>query len=120
MVVVAGFARRRVAVLGLARSGEATVAALRAGGAEVLAWDDNAEVRARLAGDVALADLEAVDWSGIAALVLSPGIPHSFPQPHPAVVKARDAGVEIVGDLELLGRAQRDAHYIGITGTNGK
>jgi len=120
MVVVAGFAGRRVAVLGLARSGEATVAALKAGGAEVWAWDDNAEVRARLAGDVALADLAAVDWSGIAALVLSPGIPHSFPQPHPAVVKARDAGVEIVGDLELLGRAQRDAHYIGITGTNGK
>ena len=33
---------------------------------------------------------------------------------------ARDAGVEIVGDVELLVRAQSLARYIGITGTNGK
>jgi len=52
--------------------------------------------------------------------VLSPGIPHSFPEPHPAVTRARDAGAAIIGDLELLGRAQPEARYIGITGTNGK
>src|SRR5205823_3113182 len=36
------------------------------------------------------------------------------------VLRAREAGAEIVGDLELLGRAQPDAGYVGITGTNGK
>ena len=33
---------------------------------------------------------------------------------------ACDAGVEIVGDVELLVRAQSEARYVGITGTNGK
>ena len=67
-----------------------------------------------------LVDPASIDWRGVAALVLSPGIPHSFPEPHPAVAQARDAGVEIIGDIELLGRAQPDARYVGITGTNGK
>jgi UDP-N-acetylmuramoylalanine--D-glutamate ligase len=120
VIVVGLFAGRRVAVLGLAKSGRTAAEALAAGGADVVAWDDNAAVREGLAGTVHLEDLAAVDWRGIAALVLSPGIPHSFPEPHPAVVKARAAGVGIVGDLELLARAQPQARYIGITGTNGK
>ena len=36
------------------------------------------------------------------------------------MVRAREAGVEIIGDIELLGRAQPAARYVGITGTNGK
>jgi UDP-N-acetylmuramoylalanine--D-glutamate ligase len=120
MIVVDQFAGRKVAVLGLARSGRAAARSLVAGGAGVLAWDDNAGVREAVAGEIALADLSAIDWRDIAALVLSPGIPHSFPAPHPAVLRARAAGVDIIGDIELLGRAQPAAHYIGITGTNGK
>jgi UDP-N-acetylmuramoylalanine--D-glutamate ligase len=120
MIVVDSFRGRPVGVLGLAKSGRAAAQALAAGGAEVLAWDDNAKVREALASEVPLCDLTAADWREIPALVLSPGIPHSFPEPHPAVVGARKAGAEIIGDLELLARAQPDARYIGITGTNGK
>jgi UDP-N-acetylmuramoylalanine--D-glutamate ligase len=120
MIVVDSFRGRPVGVLGLAKSGRAAAQALAAGGAEVLAWDDNAKVREALESQVPLHDLTAADWREIPALVLSPGIPHSFPEPHPAVVGARKAGTEIIGDLELLARAQPDARYIGITGTNGK
>jgi UDP-N-acetylmuramoylalanine--D-glutamate ligase len=120
MIVVDGFAGKRIAVLGLARSGRAAVRSLAAGGAEVLAWDDNPSVREAVGAEFPLRDLADLDWREVAALVLSPGIPHSFPEPHPAVAQARDAGVEIMGDIELLGRAQPDAIYIGITGTNGK
>ena len=120
MIVVDSFRGRPVGVLGLAKSGRAAAQALAAGGAEVLAWDDNAKVREALESQVPLHDLTAADWREIPALVLSPGIPHSFPEPHPAVVGARKAGAEIIGDLELLARAQPDARYIGITGTNGK
>ena len=116
MVPVTEFAGRKVGVLGLARSGRAAVAALTAGGAEVLAWDDSEKARA--AADFPLSDV--ADWRDIAALVLSPGIPTTFPKPHPAVIRAREAGTPIIGDLELLYRAQRDARFIGITGTNGK
>ncbi|HYM72152.1 MAG TPA: UDP-N-acetylmuramoyl-L-alanine--D-glutamate ligase [Stellaceae bacterium] len=120
MIAVPGFKDRQVAVLGLARSGRAAAAALKAGGAEVLAWDDSDTTRAAVAGEINLRDPAQVDWHRVAALMLSPGIPHSFPAPHPAVVAARNAGTEILGDIELLGRAQPDARYIGITGTNGK
>ncbi len=120
MIVVDGFAGRRVAVLGLARSGRAAVQALTVGGAEVVAWDDNPATRAAAENEVALRDPSGIDWPTVAALILSPGIPHSFPAPHPAVVQARNAGVEIIGDIELLGRTHPEAGYIGITGTNGK
>jgi UDP-N-acetylmuramoylalanine--D-glutamate ligase len=120
MIVVTEFAGKRVAVLGLARSGRAAVRALRQGGAEVLAWDDGAKVREAVAAEMTLVDPVCVDWRGIAALVLSPGIPLTFPEPHPAVRCAREAGVEIIGDIELLGRARPRARYVGITGTNGK
>src|SRR6266581_4662872 len=119
-IVVDSFADRRVAVLGLARSGRAAARALAAGGAQILAWDDNPVVRAALAAEIPLCDLEAADWRQIPALVLSPGISHTFPEPHPAVLRARAAGTEIIGDIELLGRAQPNARYVGITGTNGK
>jgi UDP-N-acetylmuramoylalanine--D-glutamate ligase len=120
MIAAPGFAGRKVAVLGLARSGRAAAAALKAGGAEVLAWDDSDKTRAAVAGETALTDPARIEWREVAALMLSPGIPHSFPEPHPAVAAARAAGVEIIGDIELLGRAQPEARYIGITGTNGK
>ena len=120
MIVVDSFRGRPVGVLGLAKSGRAAAQALAAGGAEVLAWDDNPKVREALASELPLHDLTTADWRTIPALVMSPGIPHSFPEPHPAVLRAREAGAEIIGDLELLGRAQPDARYIGITGTNGK
>lgn len=120
MIVVDGFAGKRVAVLGLARSGRAAAEALAAGGATVLAWDDNRKVREAVAGELPLYDIAGADWRQIPALVLSPGIPHSFPAPHPEVVRARAAGTEIIGDIELLGRARPETRYVGITGTNGK
>jgi UDP-N-acetylmuramoylalanine--D-glutamate ligase len=120
MIVVDSFAGKRVAVLGLARSGRAAARSLAGGGAEVLAWDDSPKVREAIGSELPLADLAHIDWRGVAALVLSPGIPHSFPEPHEAVLRARETGAEIIGDLELLGRAQPDARYVGITGTNGK
>ncbi|HEX5452447.1 MAG TPA: Mur ligase family protein, partial [Stellaceae bacterium] len=120
MIVCGAYAGKRVAVLGLARSGEAAAHSLLAGGAEVLAWDDNAKLREKFAGAIPLQDPAALRWSEIAGLVLSPGIPHSFPAPHPAARAARDAGVPIIGDIDLLGRAEPASRYIGITGTNGK
>jgi UDP-N-acetylmuramoylalanine--D-glutamate ligase len=120
MIVVPGYEGKKVAVLGLARSGRAAAAALTTGGAEVLAWDDSEKTRSGIAAELPLADPARIDWRRVAALMLSPGIPHSFPTPHPAVVAARAAGVPIIGDIELLGRAEPQARYIGITGTNGK
>jgi UDP-N-acetylmuramoylalanine--D-glutamate ligase len=110
-----------VAVMGLGKSGLPTARALLESGAEVWAWDDDATRReeARAAG-IPIVDLASCDWSQLTTLVLSPGIPHTHPRPHPVAAAARAAGVEIIGDIELLGRSQRDAAFVGVTGTNGK
>jgi UDP-N-acetylmuramoylalanine--D-glutamate ligase len=122
MIDLSLFTRQPVAVMGLARSGLAAARALAAGGAEVRAWDDGeAGRKAAHEAGLPLADLsERENWSGVHTLVLSPGIPHSYPAPHVSATRARDAGAEIVGDIELLIRACPDARYVAITGTNGK
>ncbi len=112
---------RRYAVLGLARSGLSAARALKESGAEVLAWDDSPKARAAAdALSVPLADLTAISWEGIEGLVLSPGIPHSFPKPHPVPAAAKQSGVPLISDVELLALAVPEARFVGITGTNGK
>jgi UDP-N-acetylmuramoylalanine--D-glutamate ligase len=115
------FKGETVAVMGLARSGLASVGSLVAGGAHVLAWDDNEERRAEAAAlGATITDLESADLAVVSALVLSPGIPHTHPAPHPVAAHARCEGVPIIGDIEILIRSQSEARVVGITGTNGK
>ncbi len=116
------FAGKRLAVVGLGRNGLAVARALLAMGADVTAWDDSPAARAA-AGALPLRD--PCDGAfAFDALVLSPGIPHLLPKPHPAAVQARAAGVPILSDAELLFQAVRRAgscaRFVGITGTNGK
>ena len=127
MIPVTTFAGKTVAVFGLARTGLAAARALLAGGANVALWDDKAASRdAALEEGFELADLTTVDWSGFAALMLSPGVPLTHPRPHWTVDKARAEGVEILGDIELFARTVNAApehkrpRIVAITGTNGK
>jgi len=127
MIAVPGFEGRRVAVFGLGRSGLTAARALKAGGAEPVLWDDGISSRMQAEAEgFTVEDLTAADWSQFAALVLSPGVPLTHPKPHWTVDKARAAGVEIVGDVELFARAIRASSgthppaVIAITGTNGK
>src|SRR5579863_8812288 len=121
MIDVTRFRNESIAVLGLARSGLAAAEALKRGGARVLAWDDMpAKREAAAARGVTIADLANADLSGVKALVLSPGIPSTFPTPHKIAARARSAGIDIIGDIELLALSCHDARYAGITGTNGK
>ncbi|WP_337266988.1 UDP-N-acetylmuramoyl-L-alanine--D-glutamate ligase [Oryzifoliimicrobium ureilyticus] len=125
MIPVTTLSGKNVALFGLGGSGLATARALVAGGALVTAWDDNPDSVAKATGEgIATADLRNIDWSKLALFVLSPGVPLTHPKPHWTVELARQAGVEIVGDVELFVRERR-AHaptspFIAITGTNGK
>ena len=121
MIDVFPFAHYLVAVFGLGRSGLSSATALKNSEAEVEAWDDDEDARAAAAeAGVPLVDLYKCDWKEHTTLVLSPGIPLNHPEPHKIVQMARAANVEVIGDIELLARTQREAAYIGITGTNGK
>ena len=127
MIPVRGFEGKRVAVFGLGRTGLTAARALVAGGAEVALWDEQDASRSAAAAEgFPVVDLKTADWSQFAALMLSPGVPLTHPQPHWTVKKAKEAGVEILGDIELFARTVNAApehkrpKVVVITGTNGK
>jgi UDP-N-acetylmuramoylalanine--D-glutamate ligase len=110
-----------VAVFGLGLSGLSTAKALKAAGAKVVAWDDNEESRLKASeAGIELSSFAETDFKNFACLVLAPGIPLTHPEPHPVAAQAIEAGIEIVGDLEIFHRAAHGRKTVGITGTNGK
>jgi UDP-N-acetylmuramoylalanine--D-glutamate ligase len=125
MIPVKTFANKKVAVFGLGGSGLASAQALKAGGADVIGFDDSAASleKAKAAG-IATEDLRNIDWSGVSALLLAPGVPLTHPEPHWSAVLAKKAGAEVIGDVELFCRERRrlapSSPFVAITGTNGK
>jgi UDP-N-acetylmuramoylalanine--D-glutamate ligase len=145
VITARAFAGKHYAIYGLARSGIATVQALLASGAKVTGWDANlapSPQRGEGGGEGAqrqnsdaehphpalslqgegliIADLDTADLSQFDSLVVTPGLPLNR---HPIAQRAREAGVEIIGDIELFARARPELpphKVVGITGTNGK
>lgn len=131
MIPVRGFEGRRVAVLGLGRSGLATARALLAGGAEVICWDDGQDARAAAEAEgLVVQNLSRGDTlAQLALLVVSPGIPHLYPAPHPLIAAAMRAGVPVDNDIGLFFRSfaaegwekhETPPRVIAVTGSNGK
>ncbi len=131
MIPVKGFSGQKVAVLGLGRSGLAAARALRAGGATPICWDDNPAARDAAAGE----GFDCVDlrrqgaFEDIETLIVSPGIPHLYPEPNPIVAAAQDAGVPVDNDISLFFRSFAGPEWekfdtpprvIAVTGSNGK
>ncbi len=131
MIPVSGFAGLRVAVLGLGRSGLSAARALEAGGAVPVCWDDNPATR-----DMATENgFEVKDlnkdraFEDIVRLIVSPGIPHLYPEPHKVVAAAEKAGVPVDNDIGLFFRSFANGDWDGfgtaprvvaVTGSNGK
>ncbi|HIJ22004.1 MAG: UDP-N-acetylmuramoyl-L-alanine--D-glutamate ligase [Gammaproteobacteria bacterium] len=65
--------------------------------------------------EIVLGPLEQTLLCSVAQIVLSPGISID----HPLLQQALEAGVEVVGDVELFAR-QAKAPVVAITGSNGK
>ena len=131
MIPVRGYAGHKVAVLGLGRSGLPTARALRAGGAEALVWDDGEAARAAAEAEgFALQDPRRQGaLEGVKAMIVSPGIPHLYPAPHPAILAAWEAGVAVDNDIGLFFRSfatpdwdafDRTPQVVCVTGSNGK
>lgn len=131
MIPVQGYDACKVAVLGLGRSGLVAALTLQAGGAEPLVWDDSAEARERAGGQaLCVHDLtRARAFEGVAALIVTPGIPHLYPRSNPIIAAAWDAGVPVDNDIGLFFRSfgtddwdrfDRTPQVIAVTGSNGK
>ena len=80
---------KTVGIVGLGSSGMAAAAALGAAGVTIFAHDDNKPDTPLVNGTVmAWRDWP---WQNLDALVISPGIPHLHPAPHPAAARAAAA-----------------------------
>jgi UDP-N-acetylmuramoylalanine--D-glutamate ligase len=131
MIPVRGYDGHKVAVLGLGRSGLSAALALRAGGAIPVCWDDNADARDRAEAEgLLVADLNKdKPWEDVVSLIVSPGIPHLYPEAHAVVQKAWGCGVVVDNDIGLFFRSYATSEWdkfdvmpkvICITGSNGK
>ncbi len=112
-------------VVGLGKSGVAAARLLKQQGWEVIVSDLSSskslhQQQQELASDgitVHLAhspDLEGSDLPQL--IVVSPGVPWDVP----VLVRARNLGIETIGEMELAWRHLNSVPWVGITGTNGK
>ena len=116
-------AGKRVAVIGLGRSGQAAVRLLRRLGARVAVADQkpSSELAAALgglsAGEVEIHGAGAYEPAlrGAEVVVVSPGVPMALAP----LQRARQAGMRIIGELELASR-HLTGRVLAVTGTNGK
>ncbi|TVP60876.1 MAG: UDP-N-acetylmuramoyl-L-alanine--D-glutamate ligase [Nodularia sp. (in: Bacteria)] len=115
----------RASVIGLGKSGVATARLLKREGWEVVLSDSNSspsllkqqqelateQITVKLGHSL---DLDGTDLSDL--IVVSPGVPWDIP----VLVKARELGIETIGEMELAWRYLQASPWLGITGTNGK
>ena len=123
MMIPHNMSGQRIGLLGLGRSGIAAARSLTAAGAVTYAHDDNAnsDIPSGCNPDnFVCLNWRDWPWDQMDAVVISPGIPHQYPKPHPAAAKASSLGIPIISEVELALRAKSDATLIAITGTNGK
>jgi UDP-N-acetylmuramoylalanine--D-glutamate ligase len=109
-------------VVGLGKTGASCVRYLAKHGVEVSATDSRQDppglaslgaLATRLDLRLGAFDISLLD--GASQLLMSPGISLE----EPIARRARERGIEVLGDIELFARAVR-APVIGVTGTNGK
>ncbi|RZO30060.1 MAG: UDP-N-acetylmuramoyl-L-alanine--D-glutamate ligase [SAR116 cluster bacterium] len=120
MLVPHSMSGRKVGILGLGLSGMAAARGLAAAGAKCWLHDDGRAAPDDLPANAIPAHWQDWPWDGLDTMVISPGIPHDHPAPHPAAARALAADVEIISEIELAMRAAPKARLVAITGTNGK
>ena len=121
---------KKIAVFGLGRSGLATARAAREGGAEVVVFDGNTDSmeKARSEGFQGVDLTKDQAWEGVSQLIVSPGIPHLYPNMNPIIAKAMAKGVIVDNDISLFFKEINEsymhldvpARILAITGSNGK
>ena len=115
----------KIAIIGLGATGLSCVNFYRKKGQQVTVFDtrSNPPGEEALNGEteLILGELSATALSQFDTLIVSPGIAIATP----AISAASEAGVEVIGDIELFARelatpSYQDAKLVTITGSNGK
>ena len=106
---------KRVTVVGLGLTGLSCVRFLLERHADVIAMDSRENLNVELSVPVYLGEYDPHHLLNAELVLLSPGVDPRLP----AIKQAYDAGIEIIGDVELFARFN-DKPVVAITGSNGK
>ena len=116
-------------VIGLGKSGIAAARLLKREGWDVTVSDSGTSDSLRQQQEQLAAEAIPVNLSeslnpqrvemlaeSLQRIVVSPGVPWDLP----GLVRARELGIETMGEAELAWQYLKDCPWVGITGTNGK
>lgn len=123
---------KKIGIFGLGKSGLAALAFLKNLKIDAIAWDDNLTIINSIKNNLLAAKYDKINlqdnllhidhekWTKLNYIVISPGIPLYYPQPHNILTIAKAHNIKLICDIELFYSLCPQANYIGITGTNGK
>ena len=103
------------AIIGMGRTGQAVARFLIAQGQACEAFDEAADATMRINIPTHVGPLDVARLRTFSRVVVSPGVNWL----HPVLVELRDAGVPVLGDLDLFAEYFR-GDLVAVTGTNGK
>ena len=110
-------------IIGLGKSGVAAARLLKRNGWEVILSDRNTsdsfeQQQKQLTQEGITVNLgySFEPESSLDLVVVSPGVPWDLPP----LERARESGIETIGEMELAWRYLKSCPWVGITGTNGK
>ena len=122
---------KKIGVLGLEKTGLSVVKAVQEVGGLLICWDDDKGKRDNLEKNgVTVGDLNDKNLiKELDLLVVSPGVPHLYPKPHPIIALAYKLNIRVDNDIGLFFSSHIEEDYktfnrppkiITITGSNGK
>ena len=122
---------KKIGVLGLEKTGLSVVKAVQEVGGLLICWDDDKGKRDNLEKNgVTVGDLNDKNLiKELDLLVVSPGVPHLYPKPHPIIALAYKLNIRVDNDIGLFFSSHIEEDYktfnrppkiIAITGSNGK
>ena len=122
---------KKIGVLGLEKTGLSVVKAVEEVGGLLICWDDDKGKRDNLEKNgVTVGDLNDKNLiKELDLLVVSPGVPHLYPKPHPIIALAYKLNIRVDNDIGLFFSSHIEEDYktfnrppkiIAITGSNGK
>ena len=113
MINLKSLRNKKVGVLGLEKTGLSVIKAVEQAGGSLICWDDDEEKRDKIKfNGVTVKDLNDRNLiRDLDLLVVSPGVPHLYPNAHPIVTLAYKLNIRVDNDIGLFFSSYIEEEY---------